>query len=104
MTTNEDIYIDFASKISFLEFIQDEFKQRDFPIYELKKILNNYHSVILNPQFFQLVNKPVQLKIGVINLSIIKIDCGANQIFINWPVHKFFACSLYLALQLLMTA
>lgn len=29
MPNPEEVYIDFASKVSFLEFIQDEFKQID---------------------------------------------------------------------------
>jgi len=33
----EDIYIDFASKISFLEFIQDEFRDAKVPVEELKQ-------------------------------------------------------------------
>ena len=29
MSNSEEVYIDFASKISFLEFIQDEFRRAD---------------------------------------------------------------------------
>lgn len=32
-----EVYMDFASKVSFLEFIQDEFKYADIPLEELRK-------------------------------------------------------------------
>ena len=32
----EEIYVDFASKVSFLEFIQDEFRNANIPIEKLK--------------------------------------------------------------------
>lgn len=35
--SSEDLYVDFASKISFLEFIQDEFRSANIPVGELKK-------------------------------------------------------------------
>lgn len=37
MPSSENIYIDFASKISFLEFIQDEFRHAKVPVEELKQ-------------------------------------------------------------------
>lgn len=37
MQNPEKIYIDFASKVSFLEFIQDEFKYANIPIEELRQ-------------------------------------------------------------------
>ena len=37
MLNPEKVYIDFASKVSFLEFIQDEFKYADVPVEELKQ-------------------------------------------------------------------
>lgn len=37
MSNSEDVYIDFASKISFLEFIQDEFRCVNIPVEELKQ-------------------------------------------------------------------
>ena len=37
MKNYENIYIDFASKISFFEFIQDEFRNANFPIQKLDK-------------------------------------------------------------------
>jgi len=37
MPNPEEIYIDFASKVSFLEFIQEEFKYADVPVEELKQ-------------------------------------------------------------------
>ena len=37
MPNPEEVYIDFASKVSFLEFIQDEFKYADVPVEELKQ-------------------------------------------------------------------
>ena len=32
-----EVYMDFASKVSFLEFIQDEFKYADIPLEKLKE-------------------------------------------------------------------
>ncbi|HBY57286.1 MAG TPA: hypothetical protein DEG96_05435 [Candidatus Atribacteria bacterium] len=37
MQNPEKVYIDFASKVSFLEFIQDEFKNTNIPIEELQQ-------------------------------------------------------------------
>ena len=37
MTNIEDIYIDFASKVSFLEFIQDEFRHANVPVEEMRQ-------------------------------------------------------------------
>ena len=37
MTSPEEIYLDFASKISFLEFIQEEFRKTDLPVNKFKK-------------------------------------------------------------------
>ena len=37
MENPEDIYIDFASKVSFLEFIQDEFRRANIPVREMDK-------------------------------------------------------------------
>lgn len=37
MSNPEEVYINFASKVSFLEFIQDEFKYSDVPVEELKQ-------------------------------------------------------------------
>ena len=37
MKNSEDVYIDFASKISFLEFIQNEFKDANISVKELKE-------------------------------------------------------------------
>jgi len=37
MQSPENFYIDFASKVSFLEFIRDEFKNANIPIEELKQ-------------------------------------------------------------------
>jgi len=37
MPNPEKIYIDFASKVSFLEFIQDEFKYAEVPVEELRQ-------------------------------------------------------------------
>ncbi len=37
MDNQEDVYIDFASKTSFFEFIQDEFKSAEIPIKELER-------------------------------------------------------------------
>ena len=40
MSNSEEVYIDFASKISFLEFIQDEFKDADIPIEKFSQEIN----------------------------------------------------------------
>lgn len=37
MPNPEEVYIDFASKVSFLEFIQEEFKYADVPVEELRQ-------------------------------------------------------------------
>ena len=37
MPNPEDVYIDFASKVSFLEFIQEEFKHANVPVKELSQ-------------------------------------------------------------------
>ncbi len=37
MSNSEEVYIDFASKVSFLEFIQDEFKYANIPVEELRQ-------------------------------------------------------------------
>ena len=37
MLNPEEVYIDFASKVSFLEFIQDEFKYANIPVEELRQ-------------------------------------------------------------------
>ena len=37
MKNPEEIYLDFASKISFLEFIQEEFRKTDIPVNRFKK-------------------------------------------------------------------
>jgi len=37
MPNPEEVYIDFASKVSFLEFIQDEFKYAEVPVEELRQ-------------------------------------------------------------------
>ncbi|MCD5409352.1 MAG: hypothetical protein LRZ87_01095 [Methanocellales archaeon] len=38
MKEKEKIYYDFASKVSFFEFIQDEFKSAEIPIKEFEEI------------------------------------------------------------------
>jgi hypothetical protein len=40
MLNPEEVYIDFASKISFLEFIQDEFKDANIPIEKFSQEIN----------------------------------------------------------------
>jgi DpnII restriction endonuclease. len=37
MPNPEDVYIEFASKVSFLEFIQDEFRHANIPVEELRQ-------------------------------------------------------------------
>lgn len=74
MRDSDDIYIDFASKISFLEFIQDEFRKTNISISELKNeislltskkkwnindlsdyVMNNPKSFIIFQEVFQLL-------------------------------------------------
>jgi len=74
MKNPEEIYLDFASKISFLEFIQEEFRKADIPVNKFKKeisllmakkqwnidalsdyVKNNPHSFIIFQEIFQLL-------------------------------------------------
>ena len=106
MKNPEDIYIDFASKISFLEFIQDEFRNANIPIEKLKKevslltskkqwnindlsdyIKNNPCSVIIFQEIFQLLRftnaQLIHFVFDVAKLNSLNIEAIYEYMILN---------------------
>ena len=106
MQDQEDTYYEFASKISFLEFIQDEFKEANIPLHEFEEeisllikekrwninnlsdyIRNNPSSFIIFEQIFQLKRfTNAQLIHFVFNIGILNstnIDAIYEYMILN---------------------
>jgi len=106
MPNPEEVYIDFASKVSFLEFIQDEFKYADIPIEELRQeisllesrsqwnindlseYIKNYpRSFIIFQNIFQLLRftnaQLIHFVFDVVKLNSLNIDAIYEYMILN---------------------
>jgi len=106
MPNPEEVYIDFASKVSFLEFIQDEFKYADIPIEELRQEISllesrsqwnindlseyvkNYpRSFIIFQNIFQLLRftnaQLIHFVFDVVKLNSLNIDAIYEYMILN---------------------
>ncbi len=106
MKTPEDVYIDFASKISFLEFIQDEFRGTNIPTKELEEeisllvtkkhwnitdlsdyVKTNPRSFIIFQEIFQLIRftnaQVIHFVFDVEKLNLLNIDAIYEYMILN---------------------
>lgn len=106
MKNPDDIYIDFASKISFLEFIQDEFRSANIPIKELEREISlltakrqwnitdlsdyvkaNPYSFIIFQEIFQLLRftnaQLIHFVFDIAKLNSLNIDAVYEYMILN---------------------
>ena len=106
MPSPEEVYIDFASKVSFLEFIQDEFKYAKVPVEELRQEISllksksqwnindlseyvkNYpRSFIIFQNIFQLLRftnaQLIHFVFDVVKLNSLNIDAIYEYMILN---------------------
>ena len=106
MTNPEDVYIDVASKVSFLEFIQDEFRHANVPVEEMRQEisllesknqwnindLSEYvkkypRSFIIFQQIFQLLRftnaQLIHFVFDIVKLNSLSIDAIYEYMILN---------------------
>lgn len=106
MQNQEDAYYDFASKISFLEFIQDEFRDANIPMHDFEEeisllvkekqwninnlsdfISNNPRSFIIFEQIFQLKRftnaQLIHFVFNIGNLNSLNVDATYEYMILN---------------------